>query len=280
MRRWWVWIIALGTTWWGACGAASTEMSVGAAGGELCSSQKHICLVFPQGALEKQVTIRLAPTTDVPGDALSDGFEVSVTSGEPPHFLKAATVSFSFDAVHADSLAAENGLRVYVRLDGVFVPLDKPVVDRVLRTVRGETAWLSTFVVLRADRLEDGGVPVDVDAGQRDAAVIGPPPFDAGRPDAGARDAGMMDGGPRDAGVPDAGTPVDAGMRDAGIPDAGRVDSGVMDAGVIDAGTDAGVDAGFDAGAVVDAGTDAGMSDVDAGTDIDAGNDAGADDAG
>ncbi|HEY0880173.1 MAG TPA: hypothetical protein VGD87_01525, partial [Archangium sp.] len=223
-----------------SCGGASVEGIVRPTGGEVCTSDSRVCIDVPSGALEKEEIIRIAPTSDVPAGALSEGFDISSTSGRTVTFLKAATVRFSLELVDAGELSNENLLRVYTRGEGDWEPLENPFVDRVRGVVRGDVMHLSPFVVLRSDRLPDGGLPVELDGGTRDSGMIVIPPFD---------------GGPRDAGRPDSGTP-DAGS-DAGV-DAG-FDAG-FDAGVdagFDAGFDAGVDAGFDAG--FDAGVDAGF---------------------
>lgn len=239
---------------WAACGGSSVDGTVGPTGGEVCLSENQVCINVPVGGLETQEVLRISPGAEVPGGALSDGFEISTSGGRPVNFVKAATVTFSLDLVRQGDLENENLLRLYTKdPSGDWQPLENSFVDRVRNEVRGETRHLSPFVVLRSDRLPDGGLPIEIDAGPVDASVIVIPPFDAGRPDAGRADAG-----PRDSGIPDAGRP-DAGF-DAGTPDAG-----------FDAGFDAGIDAGDDAG--IDAGDDAG---IDAG-DLDAGDDGGAD---
>jgi hypothetical protein len=205
----------------------------------------------------------------VPGGALSPGYDISPTRSTRVTFLKPARVIFSLDLVNQDAVPNENLLRLYTidpnDTGGEWRPLANSFVDRVRNEVSGEVEHLSPFVVLRTDRLPDGGYPYEMDGGvKEDSGVIVIPPIpDAGR-DAGRPDAGRLDAGPPDAGV-DAG--IDAGY-DAGI-DAG------YDAG-IDAGYDAGIDAGHDAG--IDAGYDAGFdAGLDAGVDTDAGFDAGAD---
>ncbi|MDP3155142.1 MAG: hypothetical protein Q8N23_20850 [Archangium sp.] len=256
---------------WVSCGGTSVDGAVGPTGGDVCLPDNKVCISVPIGGLETQEILRIAPGADVPGGALSDGYDISGVGSAPIVFVKPATVSFSLELVRAGTLENENLLRIYTRerLEsgelGEWQPLENAFVDRVRNVVRGDTRHLSPFAVLRSDRLVDGGDPFEIDGGSRDGSVIVVPPFDGGRPDAGRPDAG------RDAGVPDSGTP-DAG-RDAGPPD-----SGTPDAGTPDAGFDAGVDAGFDAG--VDAGVDAGLdAGVDAGVDagIDAGADAGSD---
>ena len=254
---------------WVSCGGDGVDGAVGPTGGEVCLPDKKVCISVPIAALETREVLRIAPGSDVPGGALSDGYDISGVGSAPIVFVKPATVSFSLELVREGNLENQNLLRIYTRerLDGgelgEWQPLENAFVDRVRNVVRGDTRHLSPFAVLRSDRLPDGGDPFEIDGGGRDGSVIVVPPFDGGRPDSGTPDAG------RDAGTPDAGVP-DAG-RDAGTPDAGTPDAG------FDAGVDAGIDAGFDAG--VDAGVDAGIdAGADAGTD--AGLDAGAPDAG
>jgi hypothetical protein len=285
------------------CGGAFTEGTVGPTGGEVCLPDDSVCIVVPPEGLATSDVLRLTPATDGPEGALSPSWDISPTRAKSLTFLKPATVSFSLSLADAGAVPSESLLRLYTREDGEWVPLGNPTIDRVKGRVLGEVMHLSPFVVLRADRLPDGGMPVQLDGGARDSGVV-LPPFDAGtvRHDAGVPDAGRPDAGPIDAGAPDAGPPdagpPDAGVVDAGVPDAGAPDAGPPDAGPHDAGVDAGVDAGPpDAGPVdagtpdagpVDAGTpDAGTPDagpVDAGPGdsgvADAGVDAGAADAG
>lgn len=255
---------------WLSCGGASVSGEVGAAGGQLCLPDDRVCLTVPLGGLEKQVPVRITPGTDKPPAALSESYDISAVSGQGLTFLKPATVSFSMDLVDQAVLAdlpSESLLRVYTREGDAWVPLADPGLDRVKRVVSGTTTHLSPFVILRADRLPDGSLPVEVDAGARDSgAVIVVPPFDGGRPDAGPPDAGTPDAGTPDSGTPDAGTPdagtPDAGHPDSGTPDAGPPDAGLPDAGPPDAGAD--VDAGADAGGEYDGG-DPDAGDPDAG---------------
>ncbi len=265
---------------WAGCGGTSIDGTLGPTGGSVCLPDNKVCINVPIGALETQEVLRISPGSDSPGGALSDAYDISGGSGRPVVFVKAATVTFSLDIVREGNLENENLLRIYTRerLDGGALgdwqPLANAFVDRVRREVRGETLHLSPFVVLRSDRLVDGGLPVEIDGGPRDAAVIVEPYFDggrvdagrpdagrpdAGRADAGPIDAGMMDAGPRDAGPPDAGPP-DAGPPDAGPPDAGPPDAGPADAGPPDAGPpDAGApDAGPPDAGLVDGGLDGG----------------------
>lgn len=244
---------------WVACGGSSVDGAVGPTGGEVCMPDRKVCISVPIGGLETQEILRISPGTDQPGGQLSDTYDINGTSGRPVVFVKPATVSFALDIVNEGGLENENLLRIYTRerVDGgelgQWQPLENSFVDRVRNRVSGDTRHLSPFVVLRSDRLPDGGNPFEIDAGERDASVIVVPPFDAGPPDSGTPDAGRPDAGPPDAGPPDAGRPdagpPDAGPPDAGPPDAGPPDAGPPDAGPPDAGTpDAGMDAGVDAG--------------------------------
>lgn len=248
---------------WVACSGAGTQGTLGPTGGELCldveldGGTAQVCLLVPPGSLPQQELIRIAPTAVVPEGALSPGFDIGEASGRPLRLLSPATVRFSLDLVSLEGIENENILRLSTLdlSDGGAVgwrPLERAFVDRVRNVVTGQTQHLSPFVVLRADRLPDGGLPLELDGGQRDGSVVAIPPFDAGRPDAGRPDAGTPDAGRPDAGGPDAGTP-DGGRPDAGMPDAGTPDAGAADAGAPDGGLDAGEDAGVD-----DAGADAG----------------------
>jgi hypothetical protein len=269
---------------WLSCGGAGVEGVVRPTGGEICLADERVCISVPPGALEQEEILRITPASDVPAAALSEGFDISSTSGRKVTFLKPATVRFALELVDAGGIENENILRIYTRGEGDWQPLDDSFVDRVRGVVLGGTLHLSPFVVLRSDRLPDGGLPIELDGGMRDSGVIVIPPFDAGRPDAGRPDAGTPDAGPPDAGPPDAGMP-DAGPPDAGPPDAGPPDAGPPDAGPPDAGPpDAGEpDAGEPDAGEPDAGEpDAGEPDAgepDAG-EPDAGVDAGEPDAG
>lgn len=261
---------------WLSCGGSSVTGEVGAGGGEVCLPDNSVCIKVPLGGLATQEIVRISPGTDKPGGALSESYDISRARSGTLKFLKPATVTFSMDLVDQatiDALPSESLLRLYTRDEnGEWAPLADAVVDRVKRTISGTTQHLSPFVVLRADRLPDGSMPIETDAGVKDGGgEIIVPPFDGGprdsgmmMPDSGTPDSGTPDAGHMDAGTPDSGTP-DAGTPDAGTPDAG-FDAGVPDAGAPDAGTpDAGqdVDAGADAGAEYDAGEpDAGYPDA------------------
>lgn len=255
---------------WAACGGEGVEGVVDPTGGEVCLPDKKVCISVPIGGIETREVLRIGPSSDVPGGAMSEAYEIEGVARQPIVFVKPATVTFSLDLVKTGELQNESLLRLYTRerLDGgalgEWQPLQNAFVDRVRNQLRGQTRHLSPFVVMRSDRLPDGGEPFEVDAGMRDASVIVVPPFDGGRTDAG-----------RDAGTRDAGPP-DAGARDAGPPDAGAFDAGSVDAGALDAGPDAGdADAGPPDAGVLDAGEpDAGEPDAG---DLDAGSDGGAD---
>jgi hypothetical protein len=242
--------------------------TVPATGGELCLPDDSVCIDVPSGALAMDDVLRIAPTSDSPGGALSGSYDIASTQHPALVFLKPATVSFALDSFDAN-VPNETLLRVYTREDGGdWVPLDNAIVDRVKLRIRGDTTHLSPFVVLRADRLPDGGIPIEIDGGPRDSGHVEPPfdassIYDAGRPDAGTPDAGTPDAGTPDAGQRDSGQP-DAGQPDAGQPDAGQPDAGQPDAGQPDAGQpDAGQpDAGAPDAAVDDAGNDAGVPDA------------------
>ncbi len=245
---------------WVSCGGSSVSGEVGAAGGEVCLPDRRVCIKVPLGGLETQELVRITPGGEKPPAALSESYDIAAVNGRRLEFLKPALVTMSLELVDAatlDALPNENLLRIFTKVGEDWVPLNAPVVDRVRNVVTGETSHLSPFVLLRVDRLPDGGLPIEIDAGPYDSGMtIVIPPFDAGRPDAGRPDAGRPDAG-MDAGVPDSGTPdagrpdagVDAGLPDAGF-DAGEPDAGEPDAGAPDAGeADAGIDGGEDAGA-------------------------------
>ncbi len=280
----WLVVVVAVVSSWASCGGASVEGSVGPTGGEVCLPDKKVCITVPLGALETQEVLRITPGAEVPGGALSEGYEISAVSGKPVTFVKPATVSFALSIVRSEGIENLNILRLYTKEANDWQPLDKAFVDRVRDVVTGETKHLSPFLVLRSDRLPDGGMPFEIDAGLLDGSVIVIPPFDGGRPDAGRPDSGVPDAGRPDAGTPDSGSP-DSGVPDAGLPDSGPPDAGPPDAGPPDAGPpDAGPpDAGPPDAGPPDAGPpDAGSPDAgppDAGPP-DAGDDAGSPDAG
>jgi hypothetical protein len=270
-----------------SCGGNTVQAFIGASGGELCLPNRRVCISVPLNGVPDDVFLHIRPSNDAPAAALSEAWQIGP---DRTVFLKEATVTFKYDSVDAGDLNPVF-LRVYTRalLDGGgygdWVALDDPSVDRVRVEVKGKTLHLSPFVILRADLLPDGGVPVEGDAGSEpdSGVIICPPPCMP----AGDCNDGQMNGLESD---------VDCGGlmcvqcvngKLCNVPDdceSGRCVSGrcraVPDAG-IDAGFDAGVgrDAGFDAGVGRDAGFDAG---VDAGFDagVDAGFDAGDPDAG
>lgn len=248
---------------WGllSCGAPNQASSVlTPTGGELCLAERKVCLEVPSGGIDKQIAFTISPATQTPPAVIGEGFDIGP---DGTTFLKPAKVSFRYDFLPDDAGFEVTVLRLYTQDEGgEWVPLFEPQIDRVRHTISGTVEHLSPFVLLRADRLPDGGLPIEGDGGTgRDSGVIvvpprpdaGPPdsgrpdagPPDAGRPDAGPPDSGRPDAGPPDAGPPDAGPP-DAGPPDAGPPDAGPPDAGPPDAGPPDAGVDAGTDAGLD----------------------------------
>jgi hypothetical protein len=242
---------------------------VGPLGGTLCLPDNRVCVDVPNGALTETAVILLGPTAEVPGAVIGEGVEISVAGKERYRLQKPVTVRFDLDVILKSpltrSLPNDSVLRVYTKGEtGDWEPLANPAVDRVRRTIVGVTEHFSPFVILRSDRLSDGGLPIELDASVPDASVIVVPPFDGGVPDAGRPDAGRPDAGRPDAGAPDAGTP-DAGSFDAGLPDAGVPDAGTPDAGPVDAGRpDAGrPDAGPPDAGPADAGApDAGSADA------------------
>lgn len=266
-----------------AAGCGPTNQSsgiVGPSGGDVCLVDSRVCIVVPMGGLDRNVTLKITPTTsNLPAGAIGDAVDIGPSGTK---FLKPATVIFKINDVYdVDGGVDPSLMRLFTRYEGDWEPLGTPVptLDRVKRTLSGTVEHLSPFVILRADRLPDGGLPYEIDSGVKDAGVIIIPYFDAGRPDAGPPDAGKPDAGPPDAGKPDGGPP-DAGPPDAGIPDAGKPDAGPPDAGPPDAGPP---DAGSPDAGPPDAGPpDAGLPDAgppDAGP-ADAGFDAGEVDAG
>ena len=273
------WLVAvLVAVSWASCGGAGTEGVLDPTGGEVCLPDRRVCISVPLNAVTETRTVRISPSNEAPPAALSEAWDIAPSNrgadgGSTLEFLKPALVSFSLAIVDAGDVPNETLLRIYTIEDGAWVALANPRIDRVRDAVLGEVSHLSPFVVLRADRLPDGGLPIEVDGGHRDSGVVIVVPFDAGVThfDAGQPDAGHPHA---DAGQPDAGHP----HADAGQPDAGH------DAGQPDAGYDAGQpDAGHDAGEP-DAGpapVDAGPQPVDAGPEVPDAGDAGqTDDAG
>ncbi len=217
-----------------ACGDQPLSAIIGPAGGELCLEDRSVCLVIDSASLEAEHTFRIVKATNLPPAALSDGYEINSSNDGGVTFLKPARVQFVVTSVMSSAVPSPHLLRVYTLRDGDWAAIDQPHYDPVREWVIGETLRLGRFVVLRADRLPDGGLPIEVDSGIRDGgSTIIIPKVDAGAPDAGKPDSGVkVDAG---MGVVDAGTKVDAGVVDSGTPDAGHV---------IDAGFDAGVDGG------------------------------------
>jgi hypothetical protein len=306
-----------------SCGGNSASGVIGSGGGQLCLPDNSVCLTVPLNGVPSDTAFFIRPSDDKPGGALSATWQIGPdgTLFLLPH---EATVTFAYNDGSDGGLPEDLDpaqLRIYTRdlldggLYGDWVPLDMPIVDRVLNQVSGQTSHLSPFVLLRADRLPDGGMPIEGDAGMmKDAGPIDcPPPC---LPPATCTD-GVMNGNetdvdcggndmcPRcddgkmcfsksdclsdrctaagicrsipDASVPDSGD-MDSGVPDSGVPDSGVRDSGVPDSGVPDSGTpDAGTpDAGVPDSGTPDAGVDAGTDDGGA----DAGDDAGCVDAG
>ncbi|MEW5743262.1 MAG: hypothetical protein AB1938_30415, partial [Myxococcota bacterium] len=210
-------VLALGL--WSSCGGNSVDGGIDPTGGTVCLPDRSVCLEVPPGGLADYESFRIAPTSDIPAGALSPGYDISPTRSTRVTFLKPARVIFSLDLVQQDMVPNENLLRIYTYEEGAtndgWQPLGASFVDRVRNEISGEISHLSPFVVLRSDRLPDGGIPMEGDAGMKEdsGVIIIPPVTDAGR------DAGIPDAGRPDSGVPDAGPP-DAGPPDAGPPDA------------------------------------------------------------
>ena len=255
---------------WSACGSGtSASGGIDPTGGTICLADRTVCLEVPPGALADYEGFKISPMNeaDLPGGALSPGFDISPTSNTRVTFLKPARVIFSLELVDRNAALNENLLRIYswesANSGEGWQPLARSFVDRVKFQISGEIDHLvpEPFVVLRADLQADGGIVMEGDAGMKpdSGTIVVPPrpdagPPDAGQPDAGQPDAGRPDAGPPDAGPPDAGPP-DAGPPDAGPPDAGPPDAGPPDAGLPDAGPP---DAGDPDAGDPDAGTDAG----------------------
>ncbi|MBX7112957.1 MAG: hypothetical protein K1X64_01390 [Myxococcaceae bacterium] len=257
-----------------ACGPSGSG-AVGGMGGEVCLPERKVCISVPALALEREVTLRITPTDNAPAGLIGEAWDIAPTG---TIFLKPATVSFNYQDMPIPDGVATQLLRIYTRGPGAegasdeWVPVNRPRINAVRAELEGDVAHLSPFFVLRADRLPDGGLPIQGNGGPvMPPPPPPPPPFDAGRPDAGRPDSGMSDAGIKDggfdAGVPDAGprdAGFDAGAHDAGF-DAGAHDAGPFDAGAPDSGVGA-ADAGADDAGEPDAG------DSDAGAEVDAGD--------
>jgi hypothetical protein len=289
-----------------SCGGNSAGQVIGTGGGQLCLPDNSVCITIPLNALNGDTPIFIRPSDDKPGAPLSATWQIGP---DGTLFAVNAQVAFAFSDSLDSGLPEDldtNQLRIYTRalLDGGaygdWVPLDMPVVDRVTNHVTGTTSHLSPFVLLRADRLPDGGLPVEGDAGpMKDAGMVTCPPpcnpmysctdgmqngnetgTDCGGPDCAkcpngmgctsandcesGRCAMMICKSKPDAGMPDSGVPdsgvPDSGVPDSGVPDAGHPDSGVPDSGVPDSGVP---DAGVPDSGVPDAGVpDAGTPDA------------------
>ncbi len=244
-------------------------------GGEVCVEKSKACVTIPEMALDDYLTIFIGPGSDRPPAALSEPFEFGPSG---TNFKVPVHIRLLYDEALETTLPSPTLLRIYTKdSTGNWVPLAENQVDRRSFTVTADTTHFSPFVILRSDRLPDGGLPIDIDGGLPPPPPPPPPPFDAGVKDGGVKDAGVVDGGAKDGGTPDSGKPdagpIDSGTPDAGTPDAGPVDSGVVDSGTPDAGKP---DAGpADAGAPDAGAPDAGPG--DAGTPDSGAQDAGAD---
>ena len=169
-----------------SCGSTTQTTSIiGPTGGEVCLANSNVCVLIPPGALDKPVPIRILPTNDVPEGSFGGGYDIG-PSGTT--FLKPVKVTFKIESLYdEDSGVDPLLLRLFTKVDNVWEPLATPVppLDRVRRTLSGTVEHLSPFVILRADRLPDGGMPIEIDGGKKDAGVIVIPYFDAGKRDGG-----------------------------------------------------------------------------------------------
>ncbi len=230
-----------------ACGDASKRARgvLDPTGGELCLEARRVCVIAPPGALTEATSFQIELSPERPAAALGEAFNISVTGKASVRFQNRLVIEFA--TTEAETLTAgldPSIFRIFTKHDGDWESLESPVLDRVKHSLSAQTNRFSPFVLLRADRLPDGGIPVEFDGGQAviDPVIQVPPRPDSGKPvevDAGRPvvDSGIPDSGrPNrpDAGRPDAGV-RDAGvMVDAGAPDAGDMDSN--DAGLVDAG--------------------------------------------
>ncbi len=184
-----------------SCGGSSTQATIPATGGELCTPDRRLCLEIPAQAIAETQTFRIFfPSTDRPGGQLSEVWDIEAVDRDQLRFLKPATIRVRLDAVDMTQVRDDTLLRVFTSRDGNWEVLGNLFFDRVRNELRGTTSLLSTsglkravsaFTVLRVDRLPDGGVPMETDAGPLpDSGVIIIPPV----PDAGRRDAGVGGG--------------------------------------------------------------------------------------
>ncbi len=149
---------------WLACSGDRSEGRVDSTGGEVCLPDRTVCFEVGPGALDDSAVVRIAPAGGAPAAALSPVWDIAFSSSVSlagPTFLQPGTVSFAFEVIDAGDVPDENLLRIYTRPGdgGDWMALDHPSVDRVRGRVRGQTSHLSPFVVLRADRRPDGGLP-------------------------------------------------------------------------------------------------------------------------
>ena len=78
---------------WVSCGQAGlVDGQVGPTGGELCLPDKKVCINFPSGALEDQEIIRISAGAEVPGGALSEGYDIGPSSLRPLKLAKTAGI--------------------------------------------------------------------------------------------------------------------------------------------------------------------------------------------
>ncbi len=160
-----------------SCGGNTVGAYIGAAGGELCLPDRRVCIEVPVNGLPEDQQIYIRPSNEAPGGQLSEVWEIG-TNGTI--FLKEATVTFRYDLLDGGiDMLSPSLVRIYTRelLDGggygEWRSLNESEVDRVKLVVRGNTTHLSPFTLMRTDRLSDGGIPIEGDAGMmKDGGVI------------------------------------------------------------------------------------------------------------
>jgi len=160
-----------------SCDGNAVGAYIGAAGGELCLPDRRVCIEIPVNGLPEDRQIFIRPSNENPGGQLSDVWEIGT---EGTLFLKEATVTFRYDVLDSGiDMLSPSLVRIYTRelFDGGgygdWRSLNDSEVDRVKLVVRGNTSHLSPFCLMRTDRLSDGGMPIEGDAGTpRDSGVI------------------------------------------------------------------------------------------------------------
>jgi hypothetical protein len=118
---------------------------------------------------------RTRPATD-PGGQVSEVWDIEALNKEEYRFAKPAIVRIKLDAVDLTNVRDDQLLRVASSIDGNWEVLGNLFFDRVRNEIRGTTSLLRTkstkrgvsaFTILRSDRLPDGGIPMETDAGPR-----------------------------------------------------------------------------------------------------------------